>query len=118
MRDGHHRPANQAGTAISSLIRAWAKGQEIAVSSRGRVPRDVLDQFDAATPAPEAATPFERSQPVPTMTVVHSRSVLCTPPSTPRTVGLAPATPTAFLASRRTPHPTFLSQSRCQGVRL
>lgn len=31
-----------------AAVRAWAKGQGIVVSSRGRVPRHVLERFDAA----------------------------------------------------------------------
>lgn len=31
-----------------AAVRAWAQKQGIAVSSRGRVPRPVLEQFDAA----------------------------------------------------------------------
>ena len=31
-----------------AAVRHWAKGQGIAVSSRGRVPRHVLERFDAA----------------------------------------------------------------------
>ncbi len=30
-------------------IRAWAKGQGIAVSARGRIPASVVEQYEAAT---------------------------------------------------------------------
>jgi len=32
----------------SSRIRAWAKGQGIAVSDRGRIPARIAEQYDAA----------------------------------------------------------------------
>ncbi len=32
----------------SSLIRAWAKDQGIAVSDRGRIPAGIAEQYDAA----------------------------------------------------------------------
>jgi hypothetical protein len=33
----------------SGGIRAWAKGQGIAVSERGRIPASVVEQYEAAT---------------------------------------------------------------------
>ena len=33
----------------SGDIRAWAKGQGIAVSDRGRIPASVVEQYEAAT---------------------------------------------------------------------
>jgi hypothetical protein len=30
-------------------IRAWAKGQGIAVSARGRIPASIVEQYEAAT---------------------------------------------------------------------
>ena len=33
----------------SGSIRAWAKGQGIAVSERGRIPASVVEQYEAAT---------------------------------------------------------------------
>jgi hypothetical protein len=33
----------------SETIRAWAKGQGIAVSDRGRIPASVVEQYEAAT---------------------------------------------------------------------
>lgn len=43
------RPASsrQRGGAI----RAWAKGQGITVSDRGRIPANVIEQYEAATTA-------------------------------------------------------------------
>jgi len=38
-----------AGWERGSEIRAWAKGQGIAVSGRGRVPASVVEQYEAAT---------------------------------------------------------------------
>ena len=47
-------PRRAAGRSASSRersadIRAWAKGQGIAVSERGRIPAGVVAQYDAAT---------------------------------------------------------------------
>jgi hypothetical protein len=36
----------------SSGIRAWARGQGIAVSDRGRIPASVIEQYQAATRRP------------------------------------------------------------------
>jgi hypothetical protein len=38
-----------AGRGRSTEIRAWAKGQGIAISDRGRIPASVVEQYDAAT---------------------------------------------------------------------
>jgi hypothetical protein len=38
-----------AGRERGAAIRAWAAGQGIAVSARGRIPADVVEQYDAAT---------------------------------------------------------------------
>jgi len=48
---GHRR---RPGRAVASRdrsggIRAWAKGQGIAVSERGRIPASVVEQYEAAT---------------------------------------------------------------------
>ena len=37
-----------AGRERSGGIRAWAKGQGIAVSDRGRIPASVVEQYEAA----------------------------------------------------------------------
>jgi hypothetical protein len=47
-------PRRRAGRTASSRersssIRAWAKGQGIAVSERGRVPASVVEQYENAT---------------------------------------------------------------------
>jgi hypothetical protein len=36
----------------SSTIRAWAKGQGITVSERGRIPASVVEQYEAAAKGP------------------------------------------------------------------
>jgi Lsr2 len=41
-----------AGRERSGGIRAWAKGQGIAVSERGRIPASVVAQYEAATGQP------------------------------------------------------------------
>jgi hypothetical protein len=38
-----------ASRARSADIRAWAKDQGIALSDRGRIPADVVEQYQAAT---------------------------------------------------------------------
>jgi hypothetical protein len=38
-----------AGRQRSGAVRAWAKEQGIAVSARGRIPSDVVEQYEAAT---------------------------------------------------------------------
>ena len=38
-----------ASRARSADIRAWAKGRGIALSGRGRIPADVVKQYQAAT---------------------------------------------------------------------
>ena len=47
---GHScRPGRTAaGRERSGGIRAWAKGQGIAVSDRGRIPASVVEQYEAA----------------------------------------------------------------------
>jgi nucleoid-associated protein Lsr2 len=39
----------QSSRQRSGDIRAWAKGQGIAVSDRGRIPASVAEQYEAAT---------------------------------------------------------------------
>jgi len=39
----------------SGHIRAWAKGQGIAVSERGRIPASVVEQYRAAAQGTDAA---------------------------------------------------------------
>lgn len=57
---GRSRPARQrtqrAGGPDDRVqkIRAWAKAQGIEVSDRGRVPKDVVEKFNAAQGAPAA----------------------------------------------------------------
>jgi hypothetical protein len=47
---GHRRPGRTAASRDrSGGIRAWAKGQGIAVSERGRIPASVVAQYEAAT---------------------------------------------------------------------
>lgn len=41
-----------ASRAQSETIRAWAKGQGIAVSDRGRIPASVIERYEAATTKP------------------------------------------------------------------
>jgi hypothetical protein len=48
---GPRRPAGRSAASRErgSDIRAWAKGQGIAVSGRGRIPANVVEQYEAAT---------------------------------------------------------------------
>ena len=46
---GQRRPRTSSSRRRSGDIRAWAKGQGIAVSGRGRIPASVVAQYDAAT---------------------------------------------------------------------
>ena len=48
---GQRRRAGRtaAGRERSGGIRAWAKGQGIAVSDRGRIPASVMEQYESAT---------------------------------------------------------------------
>ena len=48
---GQRRRAGRtsASRQHSGDIRAWAKGQGIAVSERGRIPASVVEQYEAAT---------------------------------------------------------------------
>jgi hypothetical protein len=48
---GPRRPAGRSAASRErgSDIRAWAKGQGIAVSGRGRIPASVVAQYEAAT---------------------------------------------------------------------
>ena len=53
-RKAGRRPAREAARATASRqrsgdIRAWAKGQGITVSERGRIPASVVEQYQAAT---------------------------------------------------------------------
>jgi hypothetical protein len=49
-RGQRRRPGRTAaGRERSGDIRAWAKGQGIAVSDRGRIPASVVEQYEAAT---------------------------------------------------------------------
>ena len=49
-RGPRHRPGRTASSRErSASIRAWAKGQGIAVSDRGRIPASVVEQYEAAT---------------------------------------------------------------------
>ncbi|MEE2030592.1 histone-like nucleoid-structuring protein Lsr2 [Rhodococcus chondri] len=49
-RTVHARKKISSGRAPEQLaaVRHWARGQGLEVSSRGRVPRDILERFDAA----------------------------------------------------------------------
>jgi Lsr2 len=48
---GHRRQPGRTASSRerSGGIRAWAKGQGIAVSERGRIPASVVEQYEAAT---------------------------------------------------------------------
>ena len=48
-RGARRRPGRSAASRDrSGAIRAWAKGQGIAVSDRGRIPVSVVEQYEAA----------------------------------------------------------------------
>jgi hypothetical protein len=48
-RGQRRRPARAAvGRKSSGAIRAWAKDQGIPVSTRGRIPADIVRQYEAA----------------------------------------------------------------------
>jgi Lsr2 len=49
-RPGHGAARAAASRQRSGDIRAWAKGQGITVSERGRIPASVVEQYRAATP--------------------------------------------------------------------
>ena len=52
-RGSRRRPGRTAsGRERSGDIRAWARGQGIAVSERGRIPASVVEQHRAATKRP------------------------------------------------------------------
>jgi hypothetical protein len=46
---GQRRPRTSSGRQRSGTIRDWAKDQGIAVSDRGRIPANVVEQYEAAT---------------------------------------------------------------------
>jgi hypothetical protein len=46
---GQRRPRSSSSRQRSGAMRAWAKGQGIAVSGRGRIPASVVEQYEAAT---------------------------------------------------------------------
>jgi hypothetical protein len=49
-RGQRRRPGRTASSRErSAAIRAWAKGQGITVSERGRIPASVAEQYEAAT---------------------------------------------------------------------
>jgi hypothetical protein len=49
-RGQRRRPGRTAASRDrSSGVQAWAKGQGIAVSERGRIPASVVEQYEAAT---------------------------------------------------------------------
>jgi hypothetical protein len=49
-REQRQRPGRTASSgARSADIRAWAKEQGIALSDRGRIPADIVRQYQAAT---------------------------------------------------------------------
>ena len=53
-RKASRAPGSRSGRSAStrersSGIRAWARGQGIAVSDRGRIPASVIEQYQAAT---------------------------------------------------------------------
>jgi len=49
---GQRRPRTASTRQRSGDIRAWAKGQGIPVSARGRIPASVVEQYEAATKGP------------------------------------------------------------------
>jgi hypothetical protein len=52
-RGGRRRaPRTASSRERSESIRAWAKGQGITVSARGRIPASVVEQYEAATKEP------------------------------------------------------------------
>jgi hypothetical protein len=52
-RGPRSRPGRSASARErSSGIRAWARGQGIAVSDRGRIPASVIEQYQAAATKP------------------------------------------------------------------
>lgn len=50
-RSSRGRRAPRSGPNSSPEVRAWAKGQGIKVSDRGRIPTDVLDRYKEAAGA-------------------------------------------------------------------
>ena len=46
---GQRRPRASSSRQRSGDIRAWAKEQSIAVSGRGRIPANIVEQYEAAT---------------------------------------------------------------------
>ena len=57
-RKAGHRPRSGPGRSASDRersgeIRAWARGQGIAVSDRGRIPASVIKQYQAAREDPD-----------------------------------------------------------------
>jgi Lsr2 len=48
-RGQRSRPGQAASREHSGDIRAWAQGQGIAVSARGRIPASVAEQYHTAT---------------------------------------------------------------------
>jgi hypothetical protein len=49
---GPRRPRTSSSRQRSGDIRAWAKEQGIAVSGRGRIPANVVEQYEAAASGP------------------------------------------------------------------
>jgi hypothetical protein len=47
-RAQRRRPGRTASRDRSVSVRAWAKGRGIAVSARGRIPANVVEQYEAA----------------------------------------------------------------------
>jgi hypothetical protein len=45
---GRRRPAGRSGRSDLAQVRQWAKKQQIAISDRGCVPKNVLARYDAA----------------------------------------------------------------------
>ena len=43
-----HRPRNGAGREHSARIREWAKSRGLKVNERGRIPANILAEYDAA----------------------------------------------------------------------
>jgi len=48
---GQRRPRTSSTRQRSGDIRAWAKGQGIAVSGRGRIPASIVARYEAAAAA-------------------------------------------------------------------
>jgi hypothetical protein len=61
-----HGPARTTSSRQrSGDIRAWAKAKGLAVSDRGRIPANVVDQYEATTRRPLRTPGHHRHEPIP-----------------------------------------------------